>query len=206
MQTTCKKKAYVLSSTHMKKYSNLILHSIALIAVIILAATHFEYNGLQTIVFVLLSLVLGYWFGKWTCHFHKKQNGFWITVGIFALLNLLHSMIDGASVGTTASVTSTVALLAHEFARQPALYIVLWGMLTPFVWGKQYRIFIVPVMVSGVWFIGAYLGYELLSGIDHSAWLEPIADMAVFLFLGDIMHHLYEEYHKLRHPNDCCHV
>ena len=190
----------------MKKYLNIVLSLIALVAVLVLTISHFEYNGWQTIVFAIIATAIGYWFGKWTCHLHKNSKGFWLTIGIFVILNLLHSMIDGASIGGVSSFTSGIAILSHEFARQPALYLVLWGMLAPFITNRQYRIFIVPVVVSGTWFLGAYTGYQLFSHITQTTWLEPIADMAVFLFLGDIAHHLYEEYQKIKHRATCCHV
>lgn len=189
----------------MKKYINIVLSTIALLAVIVLAATHFEYEGLQTILFILIATGAGYWLGTWTCHLHKRQSGFWITIGVFVLLNLMHSMIDGASIGGVTSFTAGIAVLSHEFVRQPALYIVLWGMLTPFIAHKPYRLLIVPLAVTGVWILGAYTGYELFFHINQAAWLEPIADMAVFLFLGDILHHIYEEYRKLSNKDVCCH-
>ena len=190
---------------HMKKYINIVLSTIALLAVIVLAATHFEYEGLQTILFALIAIGIGYWLGKWTCHLHTRQSGFWITIGVFVLLNLLHSMIDGASIGGISSFAAGIAILSHEFARQPALYIVLWGMLTPFITHKPYRLLVVPLAVTGIWLLGAYTGYELFLNINKATWLEPIADMAVFLFLGDILHHIYEEYRKLRNKDACCH-
>jgi len=172
---------------------------------VILASTHFEYDGWQTILFALIALCVGYWFGKWTCHLHKRQNGFWITIGVFVLLNFMHSMIDGASISGVNSITAAIAILSHEFARQPALYIVLWGMLTPFIPRKHHRLLLVPVAVTGVWCIGVYIGHELFVHINRATWLEPIADQALFLFLGDILHHIREEYRKLSNKNDCCH-
>ena len=79
-------------------------------------------------------------------------------------------------------------------------------MLTPFTLAKQYRILIVPIVVSGVWMLGVYLGYKLFININQTVWLEPIADMAVFLFLGDILHHIIEQYSKLKNRNTCCHI
>jgi CHASE2 domain-containing sensor protein len=115
-------------------------------------------------------------------------------------------MIDGASIGGISSFASGIAILSHEFARQPALYVVLWGMLTPFIAHKPSRLLIVPLAVTGVWFLGAYAGYELFLHINAVSWLEPIADMAVFLFLGDILHHLHEEYRKRTKKGACCHT
>jgi hypothetical protein len=185
----------------MRKYVNITLSIVALITVLVLVVNHFEYDGWQTIFFALIAISAGYWFGRWTCHLHKQQSGFWITIGLFITLNLLHSMIDGASVGDISSFTSGLAVLSHELARQPALYIVLWGMLTPFLFGRQYRLLIAPIAVTGVWILGAYLGYELLMNAHQATWLEPLADQALFLFLGDILHHIYEAYEKLKHPN-----
>jgi hypothetical protein len=189
----------------MKKYFNLTLSTLALIAIAVLIATHFAYTGLYSILFAVIALGIGYWFGKWTCHLHKKQSGFWITIAIFILLNLLHSMIDGASIGGITSFTKAIAVVSHEFARQPALYVVLWGMLTPFALGKH-RFLVVPVMVTGIWFLGVYLGMGLFRHANEARWLEPIANQALFLFLGDIVHHIYEEYRKLRNKHLCCHT
>jgi hypothetical protein len=185
----------------MRNYLNITLNILALIAVLILTITHFEYDGWQTILFAFIAIGVGYWFGRWTCHLHKRQSGFWITISLFIALNLLHSMIDGASIGDISSFTGGLAVLSHEFARQPALYIVLWGMLTPFLFGRQYRLLIVPVAVTGIWILGAYLGYELFVHVHQADWLEPLADQALFLFLGDVLHHIYEAYEKLKHRN-----
>jgi hypothetical protein len=189
----------------MRRYVNIILSGIALVAVLVLTVGHFEYEGWYTIIFALIALGIGYWFGKWTCHIHKRQKGFWITIVVFVLLNLMHSMIDGASVGGVDSFSKGIAILSHEFARQPALYIILWGMLTPFTLSRH-RLLIVPIAVTGIWFVGVYLGYEFFLHVSQADWLEPIADQAMFLFLGDIIHHLYEEYRKLTHKDTCCHI
>lgn len=190
----------------MKKYTALLFGIIALIATLALIVSHFEYEGVQTIFFALIAIGVGYWLGTWTCHLHKRQNGFWITIIVFVLLNILHSMIDGASIGGLSSFTSGLAVLSHEFARQPALYIVLWGMLAPFVTYRPTRLLLVPLIVTGTWLVGAYTGYALFDHITQTSWLEPIADMAVFLFLGDILHHIYEEYRKLTNKDVCCHT
>lgn len=206
MQVTCIKNYFILQSDcYMKKYLNLILSLVALVAVIILTISHFEYDGPLTILFILLAISLGYWFGQWTCHLHQKHYGFWLTVGVFSILNLLHSMIDGASIGEVASFTSGLAILSHELVRQPALYLVLWGMLTPFVSHRLLRLLIVPVTVSGVWLVGVFFGHELFLHLESTPWLELVADQALFLFVGDIFHHIREEYYKLKQGDDCCH-
>ena len=190
----------------MKKYIPIILHSIALIALATLIANHFEYRGITTILMMIAAIGIGHLIGSWTCHLHNKGRGFWITIAIFVMLNLIHSVIDGASIGTISSFSQGLAILSHELARQPAFYIVLWCMLTPFT-QRHHRFIIIPLAVTGVWFIGSYLGYELFVHINTIPWLEPIADQAVFLFLGDIIHHIREEYRKLNtQGHQCCHT
>lgn len=186
------------------KYLNITLNTIALIAIGFLAVTHFEYNGWYTILFAVAATAIGYLLGMWTCHLHKKNMGFWITIIIFVVLNLLHSAIDGTSITSFTALASVVAILSHELARQPALYLVLWGMLTPFATARQYRILIVPIAVTGVWMIGVSIGHTIFADAGGISWIEPLADQAMFLFLGDILHHLYEEYGKLKHQT-CCH-
>ncbi len=189
----------------MKQHIPLTLNIIALIAASVLVGTHFHYEDPSTIVFAIVALGAGYLFGTWTCHLHKKVGGFWITIGLFITLNILHSMIDGASIGGMSSMSSAVAVLSHEAARQPALYIVLWGMLTPFVSHKPSRLLITPVAVTGVWILGMYMGDTLLSNVQEIGWIEQVADMAGFLFIGDIIHHIIEEYRKRNRATTCCH-
>ncbi len=189
----------------MKRYFILTLHSIALVAVVALIASHFEYDGPVTIIASLVAIIVGYVLGSWTCHLHKSKHGFWITIAVFVALNLLHSTIDGASIGDVPSFAQDIAVLSHELARQPALYIVLWGMLTPFIANHYSRLAVLPVAVTGIWMLGAYLGFRLFETITEVPWLEIVADSAIYLFLGDIIHHLIEEYHKLKRTDTCCH-
>lgn len=189
----------------MKKSLPLLLSCLALGTALILVFRDFQYTG----IFVLtaaLSLVLGYYFGKWTCHLHTKKNGFLITVTVFILLNFLHSLIDGASVGSSTTIPKLVAILSHELARQPALYIILWGMLTPFTMRKYQRLFLIPLIVTGTWCTGLYIGQGLLHQVSIVPWLEPVVNQTVFLFIGDIIHHIVEESRKLQKSNMCCHT
>lgn len=188
----------------MRKYLLLGLNVVAFVAATVLAITHFEYHGTQTIIYAGIATIIGFYLGQWTCHFHRRTEGFWITLGVFVCLNLLHSMIDGASIGGYSFIQGLV-VLSHELGRQPALYLVLWSMMAPFVSWRDMRLAIVPVAVTGVWLLGVYLGRETYSVIASTQWLESMADMAVFLFLGDIIHHLTEEYRKIRYPQKCCH-
>jgi hypothetical protein len=80
------------------------------------------------------------------------------------------------------------------------------GVLAIQASSTQAALLIVPLAVTGVWFLGAYAGYELFLHINAVSWLESIADMAVFLFLGDILHHLHEEYRKRTKKGACCHT
>ncbi len=189
----------------MKRYFPIVLHIVAFGAAIVLIGSHIRTEGFLPIVPTAIAIVCGYLIGSWTCHIHQMRKGFWITIAVFVGINVLHSVIDGASVGDMSSFTQGLAILSHEFARQPALYVVLWGMLTPFVQQQYRRLFVVPVIVTGTWFVGAYIGYHAVAVVAHTPWLEGIADLAIFLFLGDIIHHIREEYRKLVHPQDCCH-
>jgi hypothetical protein len=189
----------------MKRYFPFVLHTVALVAVLILIISHIRVEGALALVPAILAIIAGYLIGSWTCHIHQLKRGFWVTMVVFVLLNLVHSVIDGASVGDITSFAQGLAVLSHEFARQPALYVVLWGMLTPFVKQEYRRLFVVPVVVTGTWFVGAYIGYHAVEAVAQVAWLEGVADWGLFLFLGDIAHHIREEYRKLRNVNDCCH-
>ncbi len=187
----------------MKRYLSLTLHIISLLATVALAITHLHIDSISTIVAIAITIGLGYWIGMWTCHFHKRQQGLWVTVAIFVLLNLLHSMIDGASIGGMESFAAGIAVLTHELARQPVLYLVLWGMLAPFI--VRRRLVVVPIAVTGVWLVGAYMGYQLFTQVNDTPWLANVAHLSLFLFMGDIIHHVLEEYKKLRTSTSCCH-
>lgn len=189
----------------MKRYAILMLNILAFFTTLFLIVGHFEYAGIKTILATLLTIIAGYWLGAWTCHFHKNGRGLWITLAIFILLNLFHSMIDGTSIGELDAFGKGLAVLFHEAARQPALYVVLWSMLAPFPALKTSRLLLIPLSVTGVWVLGAYLGFEFFHTLEKISWLEFLADQALFLFLGDIIHHLQEEYKKVRGENECCH-
>lgn len=189
----------------MKKYFTAFLSTVAFLAGIALIAGHVAFEGIHTVVFAVLAIALGYWFGTWTCHFHTKRSGLWITIIIFMLLNLLHSMIDGASIEGAGSFMGSLAVFMHELARQPALYIVLWGMLAPFPFAKYHKLVLVPLVVTGVWIIGSYLGFVFFKTLSDASWMHGIADQAMFFFLGDLLHHVREEWRKLRSARACCH-
>lgn len=184
----------------MRKYLNLCLNIIALGAAIVLATSHFHFDGLTSIFFAAIVVILGVFLGQITCHFHQRSVGFWVTLVIFVALNILHSMIDGVSLHGYDSA-SLAAVLSHEVARQPALYLVLWGMLAPFSLNKSIKLLIVPVVVTGAWLTGVSLG----TTISLAEGFHVIAEMGVFFFIGDILHHLYEEFQKIIRPEKCCH-
>jgi len=191
----------------MKKYLNLGLNLTSLVVVVAMLVTHFEYSGIQTIALSVAAVIGGYWLGILTCHVHKKSQGFWLTLVVFIVLNLGHSLIDGASIGGSVGFWQGIAVLSHEFARQPALYVVLWGMLTPFINAKWKRIVIVPIVVSGTWLVGIAIGMEAQVMVSSVSWLETVADMGMYIFLGDILHHVVEEYQKVNSADQksCCH-
>ncbi len=182
----------------MKKYLNILLSSLALCAAGALAISHFEYEGPHTLLFVALALIAGYQFGRWTCHLLTKQSGLWITILVFVVLNFLHSLIDGAAIGDLRSFFQGTAVLSHELARQPALYIVLGGMLTPFMFTRYHRVLIAFFAVTGISILGIVIGQKLSLHLTDISWLHPLAEYAVFLFIGDIIHHIRDERQKLR--------
>lgn len=189
----------------MKKYFTLILNIVALSATIPLAITHYSYEGWYSPLIAFLVVVAGYLFGRWTCHIHNRQTAFLLTFIIFVLLNFLHSLLDGVSIGAVDSFLKVLALSPHELGRQLPLYVTFLGMLSPFIGTKKYRIIAVVMMsVTGVWVIGTYMGYQLLGHLKTSRF-EIIADQATFLFLGDIIHHLYEGFVALKKKRVCCH-
>ena len=147
-----------------------------------------------------VAVALGYLFGRYTCDTATKSEGFWLTVTLFAGLNLLHSTIDGISlVGIRNAWSGIGAVAGHELVRQPALFVVAWAMLEPFGTRRMYRkVLATIVAVTGVWAVGLALGHLGGAWVSQFEWMRTILGYAVFLFLGDIAHHIVDEVTKLR--------
>ncbi len=191
---------------HIKKYGVLALNCGALLAGIWIASTHIgQLLSTPGLVLICCTLFLGYQLGKWTCHAHARNIGLWVTVGIFTILNFTHSLIDGASLaagfGRRIESVQWAALLSHELARQPALYIMILAILAPL----RSKWLLAPLLVTGVWWTGLQLGKSTGSIVRDVHGLELVTNLGLFLFLGDILHHLREEWEKITGKNKCCH-
>lgn len=142
------------------------------------------------ILTIIIFLVIGYFLGKITCNAHFKKSGFWITLILFVAINALHSFIDGASL-TGTSGHETLGLMAiHELIRQPVLYALFFGIITPFVPSWISRLGIGFVAVTGVWAVTALLGTWFGAELASIKTIEPTLDYFKYIFIGDIIHHI----------------
>lgn len=148
---------------------------------------------------VPLTLVAGYYFGKLTCGMHVKTKGLWLTLAVFVAFNFLHSLIDGIGLIGLDPSYRVGAILGHEAVRQPLLYVIFWAMITPFdvreVWKK---ILFVVIAVSGVWLLGLYVGQWGGEELEHFEYMHDVLGYAIFLFVGDIAHHVIDDIKKTR--------
>ncbi len=143
-------------------------------------------------------LVAGYYFGKITCGTHSKRYGLWLTLGLFILLNFLHSLIDGVLLTSIATSYRNIAIYSHEIIRQPALYIVIWSMLTPFTTKITYKVILSVLAVTGIWVISMYAGTFLGNSIQSISKFDVYLAMTIFIFAGDIIHHLIDDFRHFK--------
>lgn len=146
-------------------------------------------------------LIVGYYFGKVTCGTHSKKYGLWLTLGLFVLLNFLHSLIDGVLLTSITTSYRNIAIYSHELIRQPALYVIIWSMFTPFTTKTTYKVILSVLAVTGIWAVGMYTGTILGSMIDTFSKFDIYLAMTIFIFAGDIIHHLIDDVHHLKHPH-----
>lgn len=147
-------------------------------------------------------LVVGYYFGKITCGTHSKKYGLWLTLGLFVLLNFLHSLIDGVLLTSISTDYRSIAIYSHELIRQPALYVVIWSMLTPFTTKSAYKVILSILAVTGIWAISMYAGIILGNAVDTLSKFDTYLAMTIFIFAGDIIHHLIDDIHHMKHPHN----
>lgn len=153
---------------------------------------HIEYELLLIIPIITL---FGYLFGKYTCGFQtSRQYGLWVTVTIFTLLNLFHSVIDG-TLFVNDSLIGSVLMSGHELIRQPVLYTLFAGMIAPFTLPTWKKILFGFLSISGTWVLGLLIGkYLIPASLEH---LDSIGLYAYAFFAGDIIHHVVDYfYHK----------
>jgi|JI10StandDraft_1071094.scaffolds.fasta_scaffold653557_2 hypothetical protein len=158
----------------------------------------FSWNNIPLIIGYI---ILGFWFGKITCSMHSKKTGFWITVSLFILLNLFHSLIDGVTLTHLSVLYKNIAIYSHELLRQPALYIVFWSMLQPFLISKSTKMGISIIAITGVWILGMYLGTLLGASVQELHINDVFLELLIFIFIGDIIHHLYDEFPGKKHAH-----
>lgn len=169
------------------------------IALWVLLSPHYTEITLGALPLIIIYLALGFWFGKITCSIHSKSSGFWLTVILFVSLNFIHSLIDGVLLISFSELYRNVALYSHELLRQPALYVVFWAMITPFVINTHKRAILSFISISGVWLIGMYLG-KLLGAYVYTVNIPTLFfELFIFIFVGDIIHHLYDEFPNKGH-------
>ena len=137
-------------------------------------------------------LVIGYVFGLITCSPHVRKYGLVMTLGLFALLNLTHSLIDGV---TLVSKTKDLwlAILAHELVRQTSLYAIISEALSPFIKKTWILIITAIISVTGIWLLGIFIGSMTSQAIVHIGWLDPYLPMMMFILVGDMIHHVVDE-------------
>lgn len=153
----------------------------------------------SNIPLIISYLALGFWFGKITCSMHSKKAGFWVTVSLFILLNLFHSLIDGVTLTGLSALYKNIAIYSHELLRQPALYVVFWSMLQPFLMTKTRKIGISIIAITGVWILGMYLGTLFATSLQELEINDVFLELSIFIFIGDIIHHLYDEFPGKKH-------
>lgn len=189
-----------------QKYGTISLNSIALLLSVVFAFSHFHDVTLVNVLLVCCMLIAGYILGSLTCHGHSSKATAWITVFIFALLNILHSIIDGTVMLEHETFSQIIAVVSHEIARQPALIIILLGLLSdaPRV-STRSKIIAVILAVPISWILGMFIGIEFSRLSTDLHWAHPILEFGIFVFIGDILHHIKEDIDRLQHKHDCCH-
>jgi hypothetical protein len=173
---------------------------ISLITIVFAVLLYHMKDEFVHIWIIPIYLIVGYYFGKITCGTHSKKYGLWLTFGLFISLNFIHSLFDGILSASLSTEYRTLAIYSHELIRQPALYVVIWGMLAPF--SKKYHKIIMSVLaVTGVWLLAMYIGTFASSYINQYSSLNGYIAMTIFIFLGDIIHHLVDEYFHMKHSH-----
>ncbi|WP_299513953.1 hypothetical protein [Mucilaginibacter sp.] len=114
-------------------------------------------------------------------------------------MNLIHSFIDGISFNGQPFFYWLTAVGGHELIRQPTLYIILWAMLQPASISGFLKALICILSITIAWLIGIWLGKISGATVSH---LYPIGEWtgySIFIFIGDIVHHLIDQYRQVKH-------
>jgi len=167
--------------------------TVCIISAVILLLLKSEQHYTNPLV-ILALLYGGYYLGKITCSVHLKNMSLGITLTVFVLMNIVHSFIDGISFIGQSFIYWMSAVGGHEAIRQPMLYIILWTMLQPVIKSNYIKVFVCFVAVTGTWFAGIWLGKVSGSSISHLYNTAKWVSYTIFLFIGDIAHHLIDQY------------
>jgi hypothetical protein len=174
-------------------YLKILFISAAILLLLLKSEQHYS-----NILLVTPLLFGGYYLGKVTCSIHFKNLGVGITILVFILMNVVHSFIDGVSFSGQAFFYWLGAIGGHELIRQPTLYIVLWAILQPIESNKFVKIIICFISVTIVWLIGIWLGKLSGASVSHLYNFANWIGYSIFLFVGDIVHHLADQYSILK--------
>ncbi len=167
-------------------YTKAVVISLAVIAMVIFARP-------PVLWITPIALVLGYLFGKLTCGTHFKGWGIVVTILVFALVNFAHSLVDGIAVlGLSNNALRFAAVYGHELVRQPLLYIIFFAMMEPFALSRSIKIILAIIAVTGIWFLGYHIGSSF-TGL-RVAIPEGLLLQGLYFFIGDIIHHLHDDY------------
>jgi hypothetical protein len=170
---------------------------LAALAAAVVLLTWQSWHEITSWLVVFAFIVIGYGFGKLTCMRTVQNYGLSITLLVFVFLNLLHSTIDGiALIGHARS--EYFPILAHEIVRQSALYVIIAESIAPFLKSVWARIPVAIISVSGVWVLGIIIGLASGNAIRSITWLDPYLPMTMFILVGDMIHHMVDEYQGFR--------
>jgi hypothetical protein len=169
-------------------------------AAIVLLILNSEQHFTKPLLIIAL-MCAGYYLGKITCSVHLKNTGIGITILVFVLMNAIHSFIDGISFSGQSFFYWLAAVGGHEAIRQPTLYIVLWAILQPVETNNFVKFAVCFISVTVVWFIGIWLGKIGGSSLSHIYNVADWIGYSIFLFIGDIVHHLIDQYHIVKQKN-----
>jgi hypothetical protein len=178
-------------------YAKVIFIAMAVSFLLLKGEQHF-YNP-----FLILALLSGgYYLGKITCSVHLKNTSMGITIFVFILMNIVHSFIDGISITGQPFLYWLGAAGGHELIRQPTLYIILWAILLPASISGFFKALICILSVTIAWLIGIWLGKISGASVSH---LYPVGEWigySIFIFIGDIAHHLIDQYRLVKQKNN----
>ena len=181
-----------------------VLHAAATLVAFVIGVSHLGFEGVETIVGVVVALVSGCAFGAYTCHAHLRATAIWVALAVFALLHMLHSMVDGFIIATS-TLGAVFGILMHEVPRQYVQYVSVGSLLEKGSHSGVSRSVIAICLVTGMWAIGLLFAHAVGDTLSGVPWVHVLVEYALFIFVGDSIHHTIEEYRKVQMAQSCCH-